>query len=540
MINEQVMSIGDWSLTLRPDTPQSIREATAVDWSSGAPLGGAFSHIVITPAWVDVTNAGLSDAAILSAARYTGVVTRPGPQLTVGGVGLAWWLADADDNPNFFVWGAHSGATWSTAYTTAIGGRFTMGDIASGGSFTIPAQSIVSRRTRVDTIAQSAGHEWRLNADLTFDADTVANLYGTTPTVILIDGAAGRGGGLLGLEASFTVEEDWEQWASTVYIQTQAGLTIGSGTTNSAPSTYPIGGTPTKTIIVDTPDAPQGFEDVVADDLLARLNDPRFEVSVQVRDRALVEHVRCGDIVYVYDELQGLRDFDNQVEHNGRTVWPKVMRTTRMSWPVRQGMGVYWRTWRRNAVAPTYTDLTPYVAWEDGDASLDIIQGDAARYSLNPATGRVDTVGAAIERATAQPWATYTPSWGATGSAPTLSNGTLVGSYRRRGTELMIGGMLTYGSSSSAGTGGWSFSLPSGCIAVANRRQSVSGIARDVGSALAFSVAGDIAASGTTILFGSDRHSSTSGFYVGEAGTVPHTWATGDTLAWSGVIELAP
>jgi hypothetical protein len=529
-ISEQVMSIGDWSVTLRPDTPQSIREAIAVDWSTGAPLGGALSHIVITPAWVDVTNAGLDDAAILSAARYTGVVTRPGPQLTVGGPGLAWWMADADDLPRFS-WGAVSAITWSAAYTTGIGGRFDMGDIASGGSFTIPAQSDVSRRTRLDSIAQAAGHEWRFNPDLTFDADTVANLYGTTPTVILIDGAAGRGGGLVGLEATFTVEEDWEQWADGLVINTNVGGTVHFGPTlDIAPSQYPTGGVVTKQARIDVPDVPPGFELDVANEMVVELNQPRFEISVNVSDRGLVDHVRCGDIVYVYDELQGLRDFDNQVEHNGRTVWPKIMRTTRMSWPVRQGMGVYWRSLPTGDVNPTYVDLTPYVQWEDGDATVDLIQGDAARYSLNPATGRVDTVGAAIERSWAQPWATYTPTITASGGGWALGNGTLTGAYRQLGSTLFFGGQIVFGSTTTPGTGAWTISLPSG-VASAARRQSGAGWADNFGAGTyALSMRVDASSSSFYLAAGA------SGFMP----TAPFTPGNQDTVAWSAAIELAP
>jgi hypothetical protein len=461
-INEQVMAIGDWSLELRPDTPQTIRNAVAVDYTLATPIGGAFGHIVITNAWVDVTNAGLDDDAIRSAARYTGVCLRPGPQLRLSGAGLAWWMGDADDNPRFS-WSAVSAITWSAAYTTAVGGRFDMGSIASGGSFTIPAQSDVSRRNRLDTLAQVAGHEWRINPDLTVDAGTVTDLYGSTPSVVLVDGGTGRGGGLVGLDATFDVEEDWEQWSNDVVIKTNSGGYLGSSPiVVGPPSAYPVGGHISKRVVVDVPDVPQGFEEDVADDFQTQLSQPRYEVSVQVRDRALVDHVRPGDLLYVYDELKGVRDLDNQVEHNGRTIWPKVMRATRMSWPVRQGMGVYFRNYEPGALAPTYVDLTPYVLWEDGDASVDIIEGDAARYSLNPATGRVDTVGAAIERSWAQPWATYTPSWTSSGTAPVLSNGTLAGAYRQIGSTGFVRMLLTVGGSSTVGTGSLRLSLPSG------------------------------------------------------------------------------
>jgi hypothetical protein len=526
-INEQLMALGDWSVTLRPDTPLSVRDRISVP----------FSHIVITNSWVDVSNAGLDDDAVLSAARYTGVALRPGPQLTLGGQGLLWWLGDADNQPWARAMGSQNSVSWALAYDLPIFERFNAGAIASGGSFTTPVQFYVSRRDRLNQVALAAGHEWRINPDLTFDADTVANLYGT-PTVVLVDGSPARGPGLVGLEATFAVEEDWEQWGSFLQIFTPTGSTQDSVVVAGSPSTTPIGELHSRELGADVPDVPRGYEQTVANQMITELSEPRYEVAVTVTDGSLVDHVRCGDSVYVYDESQGLRDSSNQVEHGGRTIWPKTMRVTRMSWPVKQGMGVYWRTWETGDGAPYYTDLTPYVQWEDGDGTLDIIQGDDARYSLNPATGRADQIAAAAERVLTEPWVTYVPTWGATGGAPTLGNATLVGAYRRQGTTLHFSGMLTYGSSSSPGTGGWIFTLPPGCTTVSDRRQSASGMARDVSGALAFSVNGDVAASSTSMLFGSDRHSSGSGFYTGDG--TPFTWQTGDTLAWNGTIEIAP
>lgn len=452
-VTEQVMALGEWSLQLRPDTPQSVRERISV----------AFSHVVITSSWVDVSNAGLSDDAILSAARYTGVALRPGPQLALAGQGLAWWLANADNQPWNIAWAAHSAVTWSTAYTAAVGTVLDVGTIASGGSFTIPAQRDISRRNRVDVIAQSAGHEWRINPDLTFDAGTVVDLYGTTPTVALVDGASSRGGGgLVGIEATLLVEEDWEQWGNGVVISGNWGYAGNSAPLDDSPSLTPVGESHSMPLRLDAPEIPPSFSQALVDDLADAYNVPRYEVSVEVTDRALVDHVRPGDLLYVYDEMQGLRDLANQVQHNGRTIWPKIMRATRMSWPVRQGMGVYWRTWETGDASPYWTDLTPYVQWEDGDADLDIIQGDPARYSLNPATGRADVVGAAIERAAQQPWNDYTPSWTSSSTQPTLGNGSVTGAYRRLGTSGHARALLLPGSGSSVGTGNLRLSLPDG------------------------------------------------------------------------------
>jgi hypothetical protein len=58
-------------------------------------------------------------------------------------------------------------------------------------------------------------------------------------------------------------------------------------------------------------------------------------------------------------------------------------------------------------------------------------------------------------------WTAYTPSWTATGTAPVLGDGTLTGRSMKIG-RIVIGEVtLTCGSTTTYGTGAWSFSLPS-------------------------------------------------------------------------------
>ena len=84
-VYERVMALGEWDLQLRVDTPKSVRDFIE-------PL----SHIVILSGEIYANR--VSDAAILSAALYTGVVLEvPGRELTISGHGLAWWLGDSDN-----------------------------------------------------------------------------------------------------------------------------------------------------------------------------------------------------------------------------------------------------------------------------------------------------------------------------------------------------------------------------------------------------------------------------------------------------------
>lgn len=57
-------------------------------------------------------------------------------------------------------------------------------------------------------------------------------------------------------------------------------------------------------------------------------------------------------------------------------------------------------------------------------------------------------------------WASYAVSWTASGSAPSLGNGALLGWWTRIGNMMGVQITLTIGSTTTTGTGFWSFSLP--------------------------------------------------------------------------------
>lgn len=84
--------------------------------------------------------------------------------------------------------------------------------------------------------------------------------------------------------------------------------------------------------------------------------------------------------------------------------------------------------------------------------------GDVARIDLSSsgnqvAMGRLATAGASG-------WTTYAPAWTSTGTAPALVNGSLTGRYQRFGRTVVCGINLIPGSTTTFGTGNYSFSLP--------------------------------------------------------------------------------
>ena len=62
--------------------------------------------------------------------------------------------------------------------------------------------------------------------------------------------------------------------------------------------------------------------------------------------------------------------------------------------------------------------------------------------------------------ANAGTWQSYTVSWTAATTNPSIGNGTLSGRYTQIGKTVIGSISLTMGSTTTYGTGAWSFSLP--------------------------------------------------------------------------------
>jgi len=94
-------------------------------------------------------------------------------------------------------------------------------------------------------------------------------------------------------------------------------------------------------------------------------------------------------------------------------------------------------------------------------------------------------------------WTSYTPTWKASLTEPSLGNGTLVGAYQKIGKTCFFGILLKVGSTTTGGTGGYSFALPA--TAVSNLEQNVTAKAL-TSDAKSWAGVGLIQESATTVL----------------------------------------
>lgn len=131
-------------------------------------------------------------------------------------------------------------------------------------------------------------------------------------------------------------------------------------------------------------------------------------------------------------------------------------------------------------------------------------------------------------------WTAYTPTWGASGTAPVLGNGTISGKYCIIGKTCFFYVLLTLGSTSTVGTGGWNFTLPTADAALESQL-NITGQAIDVSASQRFPLA--------------HERIDTTRFYVLNvanpmvrvAPTVPFTWtpADADKVVVNGTYQIA-
>lgn len=494
------MALGSWDLQLKAGTPKSVRDEIQ-----------PFYHVLILPA--SAGNGRLTSAAVLAGALYNGVVTQtPGRSLKIGGFGLAWWMEHYLLDEGNAV--GPSTASLSLWIDNIRPPGITLGTVTSPGGTLPGVYQWVSSRAGIQAVCDGFGVEWRVNPDFTLDAGGITDLYGSTPTAITTPGGGGGGDhGIVGLESVVDAGFDYSDYATKIIVMGPGGRGIAGG--HDAVFCNPTGNPLITHRFVETNDAPPGAETTTAATILAREGSQAGrEVNVSAHRYGLTRQVKAGESMFIYDPEFSLFDTANQQQYQGRTVYPLEARILGVRWPVQPGMTVLVRDYSGG-----FFDLTDYVELEEGDATLEV------SWQFKPLGQRV--VSTALKYGS---WNTYTPTW--TGSlappSPAIGNGFLSGRYRRAGTTLGLSGGMTYGSSTSAGNGFWSFGLPAGFTASSQAAQQiVSGNVTDVSAGTDTPVLGTVSPGGTEISFQI-------------AGVVPFTWATGDRVIWSGTIEIEP
>jgi hypothetical protein len=128
-------------------------------------------------------------------------------------------------------------------------------------------------------------------------------------------------------------------------------------------------------------------------------------------------------------------------------------------------------------------------------------------------------------------WITYTPTWTAASVNPAIGNGTLTGTYCVIGNVVHFEFILIAGSTTTFGTGAYSWALPF-TITNTTHQRAFSANILDNGSQFYNGVG--LVATATTIQV--TWHANTGGV---ASPTTPMTWANGDRLVMSGSFEVS-
>lgn len=131
----------------------------------------------------------------------------------------------------------------------------------------------------------------------------------------------------------------------------------------------------------------------------------------------------------------------------------------------------------------------------------------------------------------------YTPVWTSDGTAPALGNATVTAVYKKVGRFVHYIGKVVMGSSSTYGTGSYSFSLP--------YTQSTNQLTVALGGiAYLFDSSATAYMLATPLLTAANKFIITypatyGGTYTGAGQLAPWTWATSDQITWNITYEAA-
>lgn len=178
---------------------------------------------------------------------------------------------------------------------------------------------------------------------------------------------------------------------------------------------------------------------------------------------------------------------------------------------------------------PTILDfgMTSYVE----DTDYELVQSQRFVGTTDPTSDGFDVVdGDEWVNPVGAAWTAYTPTLGTW----TLGNGTISGAYMKMGKTLFLRGVFTQGSSTTTTTGSPSISLPSGLTLVSGQRQAGMAILRDSGGGLIFPALALVSSGASSVVFYETNEDNS---FV--TNTVPFTWATGDSIEFNMVIEVA-
>ncbi len=388
-VQEVLKALGSWEVKLLPGTPRDVLDA--LDY---------FGHVAIVPGRLDPAQYGDN---LLTTARYVGVLrTRtigddgrtnaPQDDLSVGGVGMAFWLGDEDGKGDVY---ENAVEPASTSFATAVNmllpasGAVTAGTIYSVAGQYTGSHRYESPRTAIgyvcDTMSTtSVPVSWRVNGNATLDAGPDSNLFVTNPTCVILPTGSGEDMALRALPGSVDVTRDVEDYSTRVVLLAEGeGSSIATGSADISPATSykDIHGNALKlTRLVSESDTATANAETRAQLALSQFTSTRNALTLSTADYDVHGTFQVGDRVWVYDPDSGLVDTTTEITFRGVRLNPIKLQVTETQWAVTTGYTVAYR-----AADGTWINLTDYVEFET-DTTSTVTVGDFSRQLTNSST----------------------------------------------------------------------------------------------------------------------------------------------------------
>lgn len=409
-VSEVLHSLGSFDLKLKGTTPREVLDAIQY-----------FGHIAVLPGRVYTEEAGDNS---LTAARYVGVVRKKkigddartsevGDDLSIGGVGIAFWLGDDDSDRGkgdiIEIPATFTNETFANTVRALLPDSVTENTLyAVSGSFTNQFQ-YVTPRTAIqyvcDTMSTNAVPvAWRVNGDASLDAGPESDLFVTNPTCVVVRRGFGEDMSMRALEGSMDVEQDMEDFTTRVVLLAEGeGSTVATGAADISGGLNPfkdIHGNPLKmTRLASEADTSTGNADARAQLQLNRFSGTRDALSLSADDYDVHGSFQVGDYIWVYDPDAGLVDTNNEIEFRGERLNPLKLQVHETSWSITNGYSVGYRDRDGN-----WYDLTDYIDFETNSSSK-ITVGD---FSRTLSVSSSETVGTRPNADTSTP---DVPTW---------------------------------------------------------------------------------------------------------------------------------
>ena len=170
-------------------------------------------------------------------------------------------------------------------------------------------------------------------------------------------------------------------------------------------------------------------------------------------------------------------------------------------------------------------------SWSSGaNVQLEVTAAQLVEHEnhiLNHIHDGTDSTAIPISSLAPVAWTTYAPVWASSGTAPSIGNGTLIGAYTQIGKTTHCTLTFAAGSTTSFGTGTYTFSLPVTAATVAG--QNFIGALRVYESSVNTNYTGDCRVNSAATVLTMQINNT-----VGDVGaTVPMTFSTGDAMQLS-------